>query len=669
MSTRQLHRRYLGSRGRLRIVHCPIIALLVLGALMTYAQGVAANRTGDYVVADAGGDRPSERAITILKESVGDAEVPAASTDMWNPASFGLTDADITALEVDPTDSDTLYAGTGSHGVFKSTNAGVDWAPTGLGDVRVNVIVIDPSHPGTVYVGTGGQGLLKTSDGGHSWKSAGPDIADVSLVTIGQHYPGSMVAGYRGGNSAAVLYRITDGGQSWTQIGLPSKWPLFVTTDPNNPDVIYLLDYGLGGMDDVGFLRKSIDGGKTWESHSLHDNGMYNLVVDPTNSNTLYGYDAYAPGLVSWKSTDGAKTWEPFTLQVDAIAADPTDTGILYAIAGGGVYRSSDGGSIWAGPDEGRVGVVQALALSGSNPPVVFAGTQTRGVYKSSAMLTLDRTEYCVGTTWTASLVNAMADTGIRLVGVSDGVQWAWPDWGTAGSDGKYSTAGTFAAGSEGNHQLYVEIGGIRSNTVSFSVSGCKPPAYQPRLEIEPPPGPNGFSLGASWNLSVGNAMADAEIRLAGITEGTPWEWPGWGRTDGNGNFSTGGTFADGTQGRYLLYVDIGGMKSNVVSLSVLDQPHLEINPSPAPDGFCPQGVSWILKLTNAPPNTAVSLVGDSAGVPPGFKLPGGAQTDSNGNFSASGPVTLPAGKYNMTVEVGGLRSNSVSVEVLPDCE
>jgi hypothetical protein len=301
-------------------------------------------------------------------------------------------------------------------------------------------------------------------------------------------------------------------------------------------------------------------------------------------------------------------------------------------------------------------------------------------VYKNSAILTVDHTEYCIGTTWTASVVNAAADAAIRLVGVSDGVSWQWPDWGTTGSDGRYSTAGTFAAGSEGTHQLYVETGGMKSNTVSFSVSGCKPSPNQPQLELDLPPGPNGFCLGASWGLNVANATAGAEIRLVGISDGVPWEWPGWGRTGSDGSFSMGGTFADGSQGKHLLYVDIGGLKSNVVSLSVSDctgptyQPHLEINPS-SDDGFCPgPGHLWILQLTNAPPNTAVSLVGGASGVPPGFQLPEGAQTDSQGNFSASGPVILPTGDtghsyfYVLTVEVGALRSNMVIVITGP-CE
>jgi hypothetical protein len=81
---------------------------------------------------------------------------------------------------------------------------------------------------------------------------------------------------------------------------------------------------------------------------------------------------------------------------------------------------------------------VQALAASGSNPGVVFAGTHAGGVFKNVAMLTLDRMDYCVGSSWKLSIVNAPANAAIRLVGVSNGVPWEWSAWGTTDNEGKY---------------------------------------------------------------------------------------------------------------------------------------------------------------------------------------------------------------------------------------
>jgi hypothetical protein len=97
-------------------------------------------------------------------------------------------------------------------------------------------------------------------------------------------------------------------------------------------------------------------------------------------------------------------------------------------------------------------------------------------------------------------------------------------------------------------------------------------------------------------------------------------------------------------------------------------QTHLTIEPSPAADGFCRQGVHWILHLSDAPPNNPILLVGGSNGVPDGFGLPNGAKTDNQGNFSATGPVGGGIGTYKLAVEVGGLVSNTVSVQLVGDC-
>jgi hypothetical protein len=52
----------------------------------------------------------------------------------------------------DPTTPSTLYAGTNSAGVFKSTDGGEYWsaASTGIGSVPVGELVIDPTNPLTL---------------------------------------------------------------------------------------------------------------------------------------------------------------------------------------------------------------------------------------------------------------------------------------------------------------------------------------------------------------------------------------------------------------------------------------------------------------------------------------------------------------------------------------
>ena len=54
------------------------------------------------------------------------------------------------ALAIDPTTPSTLYAGTGSDGVFKSTDGGGSWSAVNTGlpgtAVVVDALAIDPDH-------------------------------------------------------------------------------------------------------------------------------------------------------------------------------------------------------------------------------------------------------------------------------------------------------------------------------------------------------------------------------------------------------------------------------------------------------------------------------------------------------------------------------------------
>ncbi len=67
----------------------------------------------------------------------------------------------------------TLYAGTSSDGVFKSTNGGSSWSAinTGLGNRDIQDLVIDPTMSNTIYAATYNSGVFKSSNGGNNWIS------------------------------------------------------------------------------------------------------------------------------------------------------------------------------------------------------------------------------------------------------------------------------------------------------------------------------------------------------------------------------------------------------------------------------------------------------------------------------------------------------------------
>src|SRR6185369_5483566 len=92
----------------------------------------------------------------------------------------GLANKYVSRLAIDPTDSNTVYAGTVDElptgkkgGLYKSRDGGNSWeaVSTGLPDWSggVSVLVIDPTDSRTLYLGTLYEGVFKSVNGGSSW--------------------------------------------------------------------------------------------------------------------------------------------------------------------------------------------------------------------------------------------------------------------------------------------------------------------------------------------------------------------------------------------------------------------------------------------------------------------------------------------------------------------
>ena len=67
----------------------------------------------------------------------------------------------------------------------------------------------------------------------------------------------------------------------------------------------------------------------------------------------------------------------PSTGRIDGIAADPTNPNVIYiAAAGGGVWKTTDGGTTWTPLTDDQPSLVMgAIAVAPSNPNVIYAGT------------------------------------------------------------------------------------------------------------------------------------------------------------------------------------------------------------------------------------------------------------------------------------------------------
>src|ERR1700680_1397943 len=110
-----------------------------------------------------------------------------------------------------PGDSTTFYFGAVNGGIWKTTDAGVVWAPISDGQpvASIGALAVAPSDPKTIYAGTGetdirsdlssGNGVYKSSDGGVTWNRIGlEDTRQISRIVIDPQNPAIVYIGALG---------------------------------------------------------------------------------------------------------------------------------------------------------------------------------------------------------------------------------------------------------------------------------------------------------------------------------------------------------------------------------------------------------------------------------------------------------------------------------------
>jgi photosystem II stability/assembly factor-like uncharacterized protein len=252
------------------------------------------------------------------------------------PAVTGGRIHDVEALPDDPS---TIYLATASGGIWKSTNKGTTWTAI-FEDQPVSTfgdVAIAPSNSQIIWAGTGEQNNRQST----SW-----------------------------GNG---VYRSTDGGATWTHLGLDETRHIGeVIVHPENPAIVYVAALGnLWTPSDSRGVFRTTDGGQNW-SRVLFVNeytGVVEMVMDPSDPSTLYaatyqrlrrawGFNGGGPGSSIYKTSDGGATWRELTNGLPA--GDKGRIGLAIAKTNGlvlnatvehatesGVYRTEDGGETW----------------------------------------------------------------------------------------------------------------------------------------------------------------------------------------------------------------------------------------------------------------------------------------------------------------------------------
>jgi photosystem II stability/assembly factor-like uncharacterized protein len=129
-------------------------------------------------------------------------------------------------------------------------------------------------------------------------------------------------------------------------------------------------------------LYRSGDGGRTWALQALSGQDAMNLARPSGNTLWTAGHNVLA------KSTDGGRRWVDVrpdglpTLDLHGFAVDPRNVRTLYAaVAGQGLYRSTDNGVSFSRVSKEVGGAVMALAVTPSGG--ILAGDMEQGLLAS----------------------------------------------------------------------------------------------------------------------------------------------------------------------------------------------------------------------------------------------------------------------------------------------
>ena len=260
---------------------------------------------------------------------------------------------------------------------FKARSIG----PAGMSG-RVTSIDALQSNTDIVFLGTASGGVWKTENGGSSWLPVFDEqpLLNIGSVAIQQSNPSVVWVGTGEGNPRNSLnigggiYKSLDGGKTWKIMGLEKTKNIHqIIIDPGNPNTVYVAAIGnpYNEHPERG-VYKSTDGGDTWNLilHTNDTTGCGELIMDPANPNKLfaamwqhrrtpYSFNSGGPGSGLYVTLDGGRNWKKLgkeegipdgNLGRIGIAVSYNEPKRVYALieaAKNGLYRSDDGGTKW----------------------------------------------------------------------------------------------------------------------------------------------------------------------------------------------------------------------------------------------------------------------------------------------------------------------------------
>ena len=302
----------------------------------------------------------------------------------WEQLTGGIPeDAQVHAITVHPTDTDTVLVGS-SKGLYRSSNRGGRFERLPLPEAEADIwaVLVHPKDPRRIYAGGSPIAVYRSDDGGERWKKlADPALPNrvhmnfacrVMRLDIDPSAPDELYAAME----ANGAMRSRDAGESWEDCTADlirfCEEPRYRSRIGSQTEIEGMLDGhalalsaaapGTVFLANRMGLFRSDDKGAHWQDIEV---GRYSpltygrdLRVSPHDPNVMYA--ALSPAFRSadgaiYRSDDVGKTWQRFDHGVKAdntmmgVALHPRDPRQVCGISKSGqVFATQDGGASWS---------------------------------------------------------------------------------------------------------------------------------------------------------------------------------------------------------------------------------------------------------------------------------------------------------------------------------
>lgn len=244
--------------------------------------------------------------------------------------------------------SGCTISGKPDGGVYKSTDGGVKFEQktnidekNNISNANILAIELDPSNPNTIYIGTADNGLLRSTNGADSWVKDVSGMNQVASIVISPNDPKTIYAAAKK-EDRGKIFKTANGGETWEEVFTERKSGpvvLSLAIDKNNPDILY-------AGDSLGGIYKTMDGGKSWKTLLWAKSSVRKIAFDSVNTSLVYFGTTNSGALVTKDAGTNFTEIVP-SGYIYNIKAHPYKENSVYLSDENGLQLSNDAGQNW----------------------------------------------------------------------------------------------------------------------------------------------------------------------------------------------------------------------------------------------------------------------------------------------------------------------------------